>query len=245
MTNSTGSSGEVFSFHLANFPVSKVPRFLLCPEYKQKVPGLNHSESFITMNLGESIVSAPRYNLKAVAFLAWWSEEAFLSEFLKQPTHKCFQDGWHVSLKLYRRWGEVAAFKDATVDPLQYEPGTPVVAVTLARLKIREVTRFAKWGKPVESQVRDHPGKNLALAAMRPLNTFSTFSIWKNESEMLSMVDGRDTQHDLNSHKMAMQERLRRDFHHEFTTMRFRPVNEVGTWNGKSDYTLNHFKTRT
>jgi hypothetical protein len=237
LASSAEPSKEIFSFHLANLPLSKVPHFLSCPAYKQKISGLKHSESFFTMNLGEPIMAPPRYNFKTVAFFAWWSEETFLSEFLKQPSYKFLEDGWHVRMKLYRRWGEVAELRDALVDPDLAAPEKPVVAVTLARLKFRETVRFVKWGRPVESQVRNHQGKNLALAAMRPLNTFSTFSIWQNESEMINMVTGRDKLHDGESHKLAMKERVRKDFHHEFTTMRFTPFKEVGVWNGKSNYT--------
>lgn len=189
------------------------------------------------MNLGKPILAAPRYNLKTVALFAWWSEEIFLSEFLKQPSYKFFEDGWHVRLRLYRRWGEVAELKDALVAPGLAEPEKPVVAVTLARLKLGETARFIKWGRPVETQVKNHQGKNRALAAMRPLNTFSTFSIWQNESEMCNMLSGRDKIRDGESHKLAMKERVRKDFHHEFTTMRFTPFKEVGVWNGKSNYT--------
>ncbi len=182
-------------------------------------------------------MAPPRYNLKTVAFFAWWNEESSLSDFLKQPAHKFLEDGWHVRMRLYRRWGEVAELKKAIVIPDLATPDKPLVAVTLARLNILETRRFMRWGRPVESQVRAHNGKNLALAALRPLRTFSTFSIWKNESEMLNMVSGKTKLGDGDSHKLAMQERVRRDFHHEFTTMRFVPSKEIGTWNGKSNYT--------
>lgn len=230
-------SREIFSFHLASLPLSKVPGFLMRPAYKRKNPGLNHSESFFTMNLGEPILAAPRYNFTTVAFFAWWSDENVLEEFLEQPSHQFLNHGWHVRMKLYRRWGEITELKSAIVDPELADPNKPVVAVTLARLKLSETVRFAKWGRPVESQVRNHAGKTLALAAIRPLNTFSTFSIWRNESEMLNMVSGRDKMRDGESHKLAMQERVRKDFHHEFSTMRFTPFKEVGIWNGKSNYT--------
>lgn len=189
------------------------------------------------MNLGEPVLSAPRYNFQSFAFFAWWRDEDSLEEFLRQPSHHFFEDGWHVRMKLYRRWGKIAALENAIVDPSLAVPNKPMVAVTLARLKLSETLRFTKWGKPVESQVRDHKGQTLALAALRPLNTFSTFSIWKNESEMLSMVQGKNKINDGESHKLAMQERTRKDFHHEFSTMRFTPIKEVGMWNGKSGYT--------
>lgn len=237
MVSGAESSKEIFSFHLANISLSKMPRFLFSPAYKQKISGLNHSESFFTMNLGEPILTVPRYNFKTVAFFAWWREEACLTEFLNHPSHKFLEDGWHVRMKIYRRWGEVNELKNAIIAPDWAAPDKPVVAVTLARLKILQTPRFIKWGRPVESQVRNHKGQRLALAAMRPFNTFSTFSIWQNESEMLNMISGRDKMNDGESHKLAMQERVRKDFHSEFTTMRFTPFKECGTWNGKSNYT--------
>ncbi|MGZ6465928.1 MAG: hypothetical protein ACXWQJ_01515 [Bdellovibrionota bacterium] len=141
-------------------------------------------------------------------------------------------------MRLYRRWGEISELKDIAIAPELAEASKPIVAVTLARLNILQTPRFIKWGKPVESQVRDHKGQRLALAAFRPWNTFCTFSIWKNEAEMLNMVQGRSKQSDGESHKRAMLERVRKDFHHEFSTMRFMPIKEAGLWNGRSDYTL-------
>lgn len=196
-----------------------------------------HSESFLTMNLGEPLISASRYNVHNLAFFAWWRDEASLDNFLQQPSFRFFESGWHVRMKLYRRWGEIAELKNAIVDPGLAVPDAPMVAVTLARLKLSQTHRFAKWGKSVESQVRDHKGQTLALAAIRPLNTFSTFSIWSNESEMIHMVRGKDPLQDGESHKLAMQERVRKDFHYEFSTMRFAPFKELGVWNGKSGYT--------
>jgi hypothetical protein len=227
------SPNEIFSFHLIKLPLTRVPFFLLGST--NKVSGLTYSERFLTMNLGAPIASSSRYNLRNAAFFAWWKEEHFLNEFLESPSGAIFSGGWHVRMKLYRRWGQVSELKDAVVTPELAKQDQAMVAVTLARLNVLQTARFIKWGKPVERQVRDHQGQTIALAAIRPINTFSTFSIWKNESEMINMVQGRN-QGDGDSHKSAMQEGLRKDFHHEFTTMRFTPLKEIGTWNGKSNY---------
>jgi len=229
-------SNEVFSFHLLELPILRLPRFLLSPVGRRPNIGLKHAESFFTMGLGESIRSARRYHLKRVAFFAWWNDETALDRFLDRPESRPWTMGWHVRMRLYRRWGAVSELRDAFVDPALADPDQPIVAVTLARLNIRETRRFIQWGKPVESQVRDHPGKTLALAAMRPLNSFSTFSIWQNEREMIRMVQGQDANRDGSSHRLAMVERQRRDFHHQFTTMRFTPFFEKGAWDGKSNY---------
>jgi len=223
-------AGEIFSFHLAH-------RFILSPLKLNGVPGLNHWESFFAMHLGAPILSLARYRLQTFAFFAWWRNETFLDDFLQRPSYGFLGEGWHVRMRLYRRWGEITELRDAIADPSLAAPGSPVIAVTLARLRLLQTPRFIRWGKPVESQVRNHKGQTLALAALRPLNTFSTFSVWKNEAEMTGMVLGRNAFSDGESHHQAMQERARKDFHREFSTMRFVPFKEAGRWNGKSGYT--------
>lgn len=179
------------------------------------------------MALGAPVLSRSRYQFNTIGLFAWWSEESALDEFLRLRADRSIAAGWHVRMQLYRRWGGIRELRSAFVDPELARPGQPVVAVTLARLNLLETRRFIKFGKPVERQVRDHSGQTLALAAFRPLSTFSTLSIWESESEMLSMVHGRHVDRDGDSHKVAMQERARKDFHHEFTTMRFTLLKEV------------------
>lgn len=217
----TETSPEIFSFHLLTLPIIKAPQFWLDSTRKGRIAGLNHAEIFFTMRLGEPIVWAPRYNFKTFAFFAWWQESHYLDDFLEHPSYRFFAGDWHVRLKLYRRWGQVSELKHAFVDPTLAVKDGPVVAVTLARLKLLQTARFIKWGMPVERQVRDHKGQNMALAGFRPFNTFSTFSMWKSESEMINMVQGKDRIIDGDSHKLSMQEMFREGFHHEFTTMRF------------------------
>jgi hypothetical protein len=83
--------------------------------------------------------------------------------------------------------------------------------------------------------VRDHPGVTLAVAALRPPRTISTFSVWRSMREMVEMVHGRSNVDAPDRHASAMRERERRDFHHEFATYRFRPLSEHGSWQGRSD----------
>lgn len=116
------------------------------------------------------------------------------------------------------------------------ENNSPVVAVTLARMKLPEVPRFIRWGRPVEKLVRDHPGTTLSLASIRLPRTVSTFSIWKSQKEMTDMVHGHSQVPLPKRHIDAMRERERKDFHFEFTTLRFKPISEFGEWNGRSGY---------
>lgn len=107
------------------------------------------------------------------------------------------------------------------------------MAVTLARMRFLQIPRFIHWGRPGERLVRDHPGTTLAMAAMRPPRTVATFSVWRSAREMTGMAFGRGDGADPGRHAAAMAERERRDFHHEFTTLRFRPLSEHGAWQGR------------
>lgn len=73
------------------------------------------------------------------------------------------------------------------------------------------------------------------MAAIRPPRTFSTFSVWRSQREMTDMVHGKGSMLEADRHAKAMIERNRKDFHHQFTTLRFRAIAEHGVWAGRSD----------
>jgi hypothetical protein len=101
-------------------------------------------------------------------------------------------------------------------------------------MRFREIPRFVQWGRPVEALVRDNPEASFSLAAIRRPRTIATFSIWNSQQAMIDMVRGQGPVAQPKRHLAAMKERERRDFHHEFTTLRFRPIAEFGTWEGRS-----------
>lgn len=103
-------------------------------------------------------------------------------------------------------------------------------------MKYAQVPRFLRWGRPVEKQVRDDGGTTLALASVRYPNLISTFSIWKTQQAMTDMVWGHSKSLQPKRHINAMKERDRKNFHFEFTTLRFRPLSEFGAWKDKNDY---------
>lgn len=188
------------------------------------------------MALGSPILSPARMQLRNLAVFALWESARAVDSFMKDTElGRTLALGWHVRLELLRRWGRVSAFDDLPASVGEVAPTEPVVAVTLARLKVTQVPRFIRWGKPVEELVRDHPGTILALAAMRPPRTVSTFSVWRSQAEMLDMVRGQDSFPGAKRHSAAMVERNRKDFHREFTTLRFRTLEEQGAWEGRSD----------
>lgn len=228
---------SVFSFHLAKTSLFSVLKTLWFPPHVSRNPGLIHAECMAGMTLGSPIFSPSRILLRQLVVFAQWENEQALDNFLKHdPTGKILATGWHIRLAFLRQWGNVDAFTMPEVRDEAIDPDAPVVAVTLARMRLPEVPRFIHWGRPVEKLVRDHPGVSLALAATRLPRTVSTFSIWKSQREMVQMVHGKSSVPQPQRHAAAMKERERRDFHIQFTTLRFKPLAEYGEWNGRTSF---------
>lgn len=219
----------VFTFHHARTGIGTTVKALCRPPTEQDVPGLLHAECMTRMTLGAPILSAERMQLRHLTMFAAWESHGAIDGFLAGTgLGRALATGWHVRMAFLRRWGHVRAFDGLTEDVSEHDPAAPVIAVTLARLKLSQVPRFIKWGKPVEELVRDHPGTTLAIASMRPPRTVSTFSVWTTQREMVDMVGGQSAVPRPERHALAMAERQRKDFHFEFTTLRFRPIAEYG-----------------
>lgn len=224
----------IHTFHLAELPPAVTARALLRPP-SGTTPGLDHAECLALMRLGAPTVSLDRLQLRRIAVFAQWRDEDAVDRFLSDDVFgRHLATGWHVRLEYLRRWSRLAALPGLPARAGDWDLDEPVVAVTVARMRLLEVPRFLRWGKPVERQVRDHPGTTLALAAIRPPHTISTFSVWRTVREMEEMVHGRSGVPADRRHADAMVERRRRDFHHEFATFRFRPLAEHGTWEGRT-----------
>lgn len=225
----------IHSFHLAEVPLRTGTTALLRPPGPATVPGLDHLECLSLMRLCAPVVSPDRLQVRRLAVFAQWQDEAALERFLTHDSlGRSLAAGWHVRLEYLRRWSSIAAFPGLPVRAGSWDQDEPVVAVTVARMRIPEIPRFLRHGRPVERLVRDHPGVTLAVAGFRPPRTISTFTIWRTARQMVEMVHGHSDVPDPRRHVDAMRERERRDFHHEFATFRFRPLSEHGSWQGRS-----------
>jgi len=228
----------VFTFHLVELPVTATVPLLRRPPQPDRLPGLRYAECLSLMRLGAPAISPDRLQLRRLAMFARWDDETAIDAFLAGPGAR-LAAGWHVRMTFLRRWSTLMALPDLPQEAEASDADEPVVAVTLARMRLPEVPRFLTWGKPVERLVRDHPDATLALAAMRPPRSISTFSIWTSVRAMTDMVHGRNGVAELADparHADAMAERRRRDFHREFATYRFRPLSEHGYWDGRTGY---------
>ena len=226
---------SVFSYHLIKLPLNSVLGLHLNPPKPQRIPGLIHLELMSMMTLGSPVFSPSRILFRKVVVFAQWENEKALDFFLEKNSFgKKLSKGWHVRLEYLRQWGEIDGF-DIPKAEFDYDSNKPVVAVTIARMRLSQLPRFIRWGRPTEKLVRDHPGTLIAHASIRFPRTVSTFSIWKSQKEMTDMVHGRSNVPKPKRHAVAMKERNRKDFHYQFTTLRFKPLAEYGSWNDKTN----------
>ena len=176
---------SIFSYHLIKLPFLLAIKGIFSNPNAKNTKGLIHSEYMTAMTLGSPILSPSRILIRQVAILAQWENEIALDEFLERGNFgRTLAKGWHIRLEFIRQWGKFRRFQIPTKTERSYKPNSPVVAITIARMKPLEVPRFIHWGRPVEKLVRDHPGTTLSLASFSFPNTVSTFSIWKTEKEM-------------------------------------------------------------
>jgi hypothetical protein len=139
----------IHSFHLAEVPWRTGARALVNSPTPAAVAGLAHMECMSLMRLGAPVVSADRLQLTRMAVFAQWRDEGSLAEFLERDQlGRVLDDGWHVRLQFLRRWSNIAAFPDLPVRAGDWDQNEPVVAVTLARMKMPEVPRFLYTAGP-------------------------------------------------------------------------------------------------
>lgn len=233
---------NIFTYHLIKLSFFSALKNVLFPI--NKIKGLIHAETMSAMELGSSIFAPTRIFSTTVVVFAQWENEITFSEFLQTNSFgKQLSRSWYLKLKFIRQWGAISHFSIPKTQIEIDDENQSVVAVTIARMKYTEIPRFLRWGRPVEKLVRDHSGTTLSLASIRYPNLISTFSIWKSQKEMSEMVHGHSKMENPKRHSNAMKERNRKDFHFEFTTLRFLPISEHGIWNGKKNY-LNNEKAK-
>jgi hypothetical protein len=227
----------IFSYHLLEVSLLAALKGLFRAPLDKKTTGLIHAEYMTVMTLGSAVFSSKRMLLGQVAIFAQWESEQALEQYLNTTSFgKKLSQGWHVRLSFLRQWGRFSGFQIPEMPSAAYPAAAPVVAVTVARMKPWAVPRFIHWGRPVENLVRDHPGATLSLASIHLPNTVSTFSIWKTTNDMNAMVRGHSPVPQPKRHADAMNERERKDFHFEFTTLRFQALTEFGSWKGRDNY---------
>lgn len=225
----------LFTYHIIKLPFLIALKTLLFPP--KNIDGLIHAEVMSSMTLGAPVYSVDRILTRQIVMFAQWENEDSLEKFLQNDSFGNYLNkGWFIKLLFLRQWGTISGFKIPNEENEKDRMEESVVAVTIARVKLFQIPRFIRWGIPVEKLVRDHKGTTLSLASIRFPRIISTFSIWKTQREMLDMVSGHSKVEKPRRHIDAMKEMNRKDFHVEFTTLRFQPLSEFGEFNGENSF---------
>lgn len=227
-----------YTYHLIKLPFHQAVKFLLNSPKTEKVKGLIHSETMVYMKLGTPIFSLSRFKLNKIVCFAQWENESDFDKFLEtNSSGKILANSWYLKLQFVRQWGKISGF-EIPKETIELDENEAVVAITIARMKFLQIPRFLKWGRPVEKLVRDDASATLSLASISLPNVISTFSIWKSQKEMEKMVLGHSKVPNSKRHLNAMKERDRKDFHFEFTTLRFRALAEHGFWENQTGFII-------
>lgn len=226
---------SIFSYHRVKHSRWHSLKLIYNHKQNKKTNEYIHLEIMSAMKLGSPIFSKSRFISNEIIVIAQWKDKEQLNQFLEyNALGKILKKGWYLKLELIRQWGKITGFVIPQFENENIPDSKPIVAITIAKMKFTQIPRFLKWGRPVEKLVRDHTGTLVSLASIKYPHTISTFSIWKNQIEMTNMVHGHSKVPKPKRHSKAMKERERKDFHFEFTTLRFKPLTEVGQWEGKT-----------
>lgn len=230
---------KTYTVHLVKTSKFTAFKSLWSPPNPIDIRGMLNIECMRGMTLGAPLFSFQRILLQQlVVFIAWENSET-IDDFLENHSFgKLLSEGWYVRLALVRQWGSCYPYQNLDTEQQSYSSQDPIVALTLARMSLFQLPRFLHWGRPAEKLVRDDQTAPLAIAAIRLPKTIATFSVWKSLDDMLNMVHGKNAVDAPKRHADAMKERRRKNFYDEFTTLRFVPISEHGTWNGKHFFSI-------
>ena len=135
---------RVFTLGLAKTSAPLALTSLYRPLSSATVPGLVHAECLTPMLLGSLILSPKRMQLRKIVMFAAWESEDAIDEFMStSKLGQAITAGWHLRMTFLRRWGSVREFASLPESIGESDPQSPVAAFTLARMRFREIPRFA------------------------------------------------------------------------------------------------------
>jgi hypothetical protein len=89
--------------------------------------------------------AATSWQRDAFGMFAQWDDESALDFLDTDPCGRGLNTGWDVRLRYLRRYGCIAALGHLPERAGSWDLDEPIVAVTIARMKLRELPRFLRW----------------------------------------------------------------------------------------------------
>ena len=190
------------------------------------VPGLRWADVVVLAELA----SRRPPQLGRVALLAFWDDEAAAAEFGRtHPVAERLAGGFHAVLRPLRAFGSWPGLPADVPSTRAVPHDGPVVVLTLGRLRWPQLVRFLRTSRPAEKSAVDAPGLLWATASARPPQ-FATISLWQDSRSTAAYAYAQQRP----QHKAAIDEQMRKDFHHQSAFIRFAPISSRGSLPGRN-----------
>lgn len=190
------------------------------------VPGLRWADVVVLAELA----SRRPPQVGRVGLLALWEDEAAADEFGRShPVGQRLAGGFHATLRPVRAFGSWPGLPPDVPSTRAVPYEGPVVVLTLGRLRWPQLVRFLRTSRPAEKSAVDAPGLLWATASARP-PVFATVSLWQDSRSTAAYAYAQQRP----QHSAAIDEQMRKDFHHESAFIRFAPISSRGSLDGRN-----------
>jgi hypothetical protein len=218
----------IASVHLADVGLPTAARVVLRRLKPAAIPGLRQAQVAVAAALGTGVLPSP--NLRRVALLAFWDDDAAVDRFLAEhPMAATLGGGWQVRLEPLRRFGSWPGLPDDI--PVERAVGYdgPAAVLTLGRLRMTQLLRFLRTSSKAERSVLAAPGLVWATGLTRP-PFVATCSLWERAQDAATYAYGRRDP----GHPDAIATDRAKPFHHQSAFVRFRPYGSAGSLQGRN-----------
>jgi hypothetical protein len=218
----------IASVHVANIGARSALSVVRRAPRAGEVDGLRHADVAFTAPLSASLLGRP--DLRRVALVAFWDDDAALDRFLAgHPTAAKLAGGWHLRLEPLRAYGSWPGLPSDTPTGRVTDHEGPVAALTLGRLRTTQALRFLRTSAKAEARALGAPGLIWATGLARP-PFVSTCSLWESTRALATYAFGRADP----AHPDAIAAGEAKSFHHQQAFIRFRPYGSVGGLDGRN-----------
>jgi len=168
---------------------------------------------------------------RAVLFAMWDDADAAATFGASHPFATRFTDGVHATLEPVRAFGAWPGLDDDIPRSRATRNESPVVVLTLGRLRLNHVIRFLRASRPAERAAVRADGFVWGTASARP-PFVATVSMWDSGDAAAAYAYTPPTA----GHPSAITKQRKKDFHHRSAFIRFTPTAISGSVGGSNPF---------
>lgn len=218
----------IASVHLADVGVLRAVRLLRRTPRPGNTPGLRHANLALTSPLRHG--PPPMPTVGRIGLVALWDDDAAIDRFeADHPLAAALDGGWQVRLEPLRAHGSWPGLPLDVPTTRSVDHDGPAAVLTLARLRLPQAVRFLRTSGKAEKRAVDAPGLIWATALALP-RFVATCSLWEDTRALSTYAYGNRQP----AHPDAIDEDIRKPFHHQSAFIRFRPYASRGALRGRN-----------